>query len=252
MTPDSSIPVSIDARPMMASGDPLQRPPTRPASATRRDRPGLSRFVAAGMRQRSYNAVYSRFVSLLKVVLPATAVVLAALVLFWPQLNPLDSRFHLRAVQVSIDDLENLRMVSPRVNGTDTKNQPYTLTASVATQAAGGSDVTELANPKGDIALNDGSWIALTANQGEYNKQTRILNLWDHVNVFHDAGYEIKTERAEADLGAGSVSGDEPVEGQGPDSSLRGQGFRIYNKGAHIVVTGKSRLVLYPRPPEPK
>jgi lipopolysaccharide export system protein LptC len=247
--PDSaSIPVSIDATPMVAAG----QTPEPASDARRQERPRLARFVAASMRQRSHNAVYSRFVSLLKIVLPATAVVLAALVLFWPQLNPLDSRFRLRAVQVSIDDLENLRMVSPRVTGTDSKNQPYTLTASVATQAAGGSDVTELANPKGDISLNDGSWIALTAKQGEYNKQTRILNLWDHVNVFHDAGYEMKTERAQADLGAGSVSGDDPVEGQGPDSSLRGQGFRIYNKGAQIFVTGKSRLMLYPRPPEPK
>jgi lipopolysaccharide export system protein LptC len=255
MTPpdSSSIPVSIDADPMVAAGETARTAAqSAPASVARRHRPRLSRFVAASMRRRRHSAFYSRFVSLLKVVLPATAVVLAGLVLFWPQLNPLDSRFRLRAVQVSIDDLENLRMVSPRVVGTDAKNQPYTITAAVATQAAGGSELTELASPKGDIALNDGSWIALTANQGEYNKQTRILNLWDHVNVFHDAGYEIKTERAEADLNAGSVSGDDPVEGQGPDSSLRGQGFRIYNKGAHIVVTGKSRLVLYPQPPQPK
>jgi len=221
-------------------------------AAPRRHRPRLSRFVAISMRRKRYNVFYSRFVTMLKIVLPATAVVLASLVLFWPQLNPLDGRFRIKAVQVSIDDLENLRMLSPRVVGVDSKNQPYTITAAVATQAAGGSDVTDLTAPKGDIALNDGSWIALTAKQGEYNKQTRILDLWDDVNVFHDAGYEIKTKRAEANLGVGSVSGDEPVEGQGPDSSLRGEGFRIYDKGAHIVVTGKSKLILYPRPPEPQ
>ncbi len=255
----ASAPVSIDAdalvtvghRPAPISGQ-APEPSSGPAPQPRRHRPRLTRFVAASMRRKRYNVFYSRFVTLLKIVLPATAVVLASLVLFWPQLNPLDSRFRIKAVQVSIDDLENLRMVSPRVVGVDAKNQPYTITATVATQAAGGSEVTDLTSPKGDIALNDGSWIALTAKQGEYNKQTRILNLWDHVNVFHDAGYEIKTERAQANLAAGSVSGDVPVEGQGPDSSLKGEGFRIYDKGAHIVVTGKSRLILYPRPPEPQ
>jgi len=260
MTPPdtSSAPISIDADALMTLSPPQVAAPAampaaaRPPAAPRRHRPRLSRFVAISMRRKRYNVFYSRFVTMLKIVLPATAVVLASLVLFWPQLNPLDGRFRIKAVQVSIDDLENLRMLSPRVVGVDSKNQPYTITAAVATQVAGGSDVTDLTAPKGDIALNDGSWIALTAKQGEYNKQTRILDLWDDVNVFHDAGYEIKTKRAEANLGVGSVSGDEPVEGQGPDSSLRGEGFRIYDKGAHIVVTGKSKLILYPRPPEPQ
>lgn len=208
----------------------------------------LSRFIAAGMRQRRrHSRAYSRAVMLMKIVFPAAAVALAGVVLFWPQISPLEGRFRLKPVQVSIDDLANLRMVSPRVLGTDKKNEPYTITAALATQAAGGSDITELTSPKGDISLNDGSWIALTANQGQYNKKTRVLDLWDHVNVFHDAGYEIRTEHAEADLGQGSVAGNDPVEGHGPDSSLQGEGFRIYDKGARVLVTGKSRVVLYPR-----
>src|SRR2546426_1028122 len=90
-------------------------PAPRPSSsaAARRHRPRLTRFVAASMGRRRHNVFYSRFVALLKVVLPATAVALAALVLFWSQINPIDNRFRLKPVQVSIDDLENLRMVSP-------------------------------------------------------------------------------------------------------------------------------------------
>ena len=228
---------------------PMNPPPVTPPAAPRRQRARLSRFVSVNMRRR-HSLFYSHFVSLLKVVLPATAVALALLVLFWPQLNPLDNRFRLRPVQVSIDDLENLRMVSPRFVGTDERNQPFSITADQATQEAGGSDVTALANPKGDLTLNNGSWIALTANDGLYHKQTRTLDLWNQVNVFHDAGYEIKTKSAQADLAQGNVSGDDPVEGQGPDSQLRGQGFRIYDKGARLAVTGKSRLLLYPTPPE--
>ncbi len=223
---------------------------TATTAPRRQERTRLTRFVAASMRRRRHNLVYSRFVSLLKVVLPATAVTLAGLVLFWPQLNPLDNRFRLKPVQVSIDDLENLRMVSPRFVGTDERNQPFSITADQATQDVGSSDVTALTSPKGDLTLNNGSWIALTANEGLYHKQDRTLDLWEQVNVFHDAGYELKTRRAKADLALGNVSGDDPVEGQGPDSQLRGQGFRIYDKGARLTVTGKSRLVLYPTPPE--
>jgi lipopolysaccharide export system protein LptC len=232
----------------------LSAPLTRAAqnAAMRRHRPRLTRFVAASMGRRHHNVFYSRFVSLLKVVLPAVAVALAGLVLFWPQLNPLDNRFRLKPVQVSIDDLENLRMVSPRFMGVDAKNEPFSITADQAMQDAGGSDVTALTSPKGDITINNGSWIALTADHGDYHKETRVLDLQDNVNVFHDAGYEIKTARAKADLSIGDVYGTDPVEGQGPDSQLRGQGFRIYDKGARISITGKSRLVIFPRPPEPK
>ncbi len=233
----------------LAETDADGRKPRRPE---RDHRPRLSRFVAAGLQRRKHNVFYSRFVALMKVVLPAVAVVVAALVLFWPQLNPLDNRFRLKPVQVSIDDLENLRMVSPRFVGTDAKDEPYSLTAELATQAAGGSDVTDLTKPKGDITLKDGSWIALTADQGQYNKQSKVLELQDHVNVFHDEGYELKTDRATANLDNGSVTGDAAIDGQGPDSQLHGQGFQIYDKGARIIITGKSRLVLYPHSPEPQ
>ncbi|MBV8536006.1 MAG: LPS export ABC transporter periplasmic protein LptC [Alphaproteobacteria bacterium] len=236
--------VAVTALDLPAGADPA--PVAAPARA-HRDRPRLTRFVAASMRRRRYNVLYSRAVALMKVIFPAAALGLAALVLFWPQINPLQGRFRLKPVQVSIDDLSNLRMMSPRVLGTDKKNEPYTITAELATQAAGGSDVTDLKAPKGDISLTDGSWIEMNAEQGQYNKKTRVLDLWTHVNVFHDSGYELRTERAIADLGQGSVTGDDPVEGHGPDSSVQGEGFRIYDKGGRIVVTGKSKLVIYPQ-----
>jgi lipopolysaccharide export system protein LptC len=244
MTPhgDGSAPLTIAVEPGLGAATVPARP-TRP----HHDRPRLSRFVAVSMRRRRYNVLYSRAVSWMKVIFPAAAVALAGLVLFWPQINPLQGRFRLKPVQVSIDDLSNLRMTSPRVLGTDKKNEPYTITAELATQAAGGSDVTELKSPKGDISLTDGSWIEMNAEQGQYNKKTRVLDLWNHVNVFHDSGYELRTERAVADLGQGSVAGDDPVEGHGPDSSVQGEGFRIYDKGGRIVVTGKSKLIIYPQ-----
>ena len=238
---DRTVPVTIAVEPGLAAAV------TARAGARAAPRPRLTRFVAASMRRRRYNVLYSRAVALMKVIFPAAAVILAGLVLFWPQINPLQGRFRLKPVQVSIDDLSNLRMASPRVLGTDKKNEPYTITAEVATQAAGGSDVTELKAPKGDISLTDGSWIEMNAEQGQYNKKTRVLDLWSHVNVFHDSGYELRTERAVADLGQGSVAGDDPVEGHGPDSLVQGEGFRIYDKGGRIIVTGKSKLVIYPQ-----
>lgn len=197
---------------------------------------------------RKHSALYSQIVGFMKFLLPAVALGIATLVLMWPQLNPLDQRFRLAPVQVSIEDLENLRMVQPRYVGVDERNQPYSIVASQATQAKGSSDATDLAEPQGDLTTQQGTWLALTADHGLYHQPDKTLELWGGVSLFHDGGYEIATERARVDLGRGSAEGDAPVQGQGPNSVLTGQGFRILDRGARIEVRGRSRVVLFPAP----
>ena len=68
------------------------------------------------------------------------------------------------------------------------------------------------------------------------------------MNLFHDGGYEIATSRARIDLAKNSAEGNEPVVGQGPDTELSGEGFRVHNRGERVIVTGQSRLVI--RSPE--
>jgi lipopolysaccharide export system protein LptC len=213
-----------------------------PRAPQRGDR--LARFLPGTGARRRYSAFYSHFVSLLKFLLPAAALTLAGLLLLWPQINPVPVKIGFKT-GVSVEDLENLRMLAPRMIGRDSKEQPYTVTAEQATQAAGSSDVTDLIRPKGDIQLDSGAWVALTANTGKYNKQSQMLHLEGNVNVFHDSGYELQTTTADVDLDKGNAQGDDPVVGQGPDSELQGEGFRLYNKGAQIIVTGKSRLVIH-------
>lgn len=210
-------------------------------------RPRRVAFEPIALRRFSF--FHTHVVNLLKVVLPAAALALAALVLLWPQIVPDERRVRLRPVGVGIEDLENLRVLNPRFVGIDAQNQPYTLTAEQATQASGNSTLTDLAKPKADMTLTNGSWIALTADQGQYHKASQELDLWGNVNLFHDQGYEIATNRARVDFDKGAASGDEAVHGQGPNSELDGEGFRIYDKGARIFVTGKSRVVLFPGAP---
>jgi lipopolysaccharide export system protein LptC len=213
-----------------------------PPEMSRGDR--LARFLPGTNARRRYSVMYSRFVSLLKFLLPATALTLIGLLLMWPQMNPQPGRVGVKGGP-AMEDLENLRMLAPRMIGRDEKDQPYTVTAEQATQAAGSSEVTDLVRPKGDIQINTGAWVALTADTGKYNKQSQMLHLEGNVNVFHDAGYEIQTSSADVNLDKGDAAGDQPVFGQGPDSELQGEGFRLYNKGARIVVTGQSRVVIH-------
>ena len=235
----------------------------RPERApTQRSAPARAAAQAAEIRlldsflqrtvQRRYSVFYSQLVTLLKLVLPSVAIGLVAMILLWPQLNPIDTRFRLKPVGVSMEDLENLRMMNPRYVGSDSQDQPYTITADQAVQASGDSNVTDLAKPKGDITLNDGTWLSLTADSGTYRKKEQLLDLDGHVNLFHDGGYELLTQRAHIDLAKNNAEGDDPVTGQGPDTELSGEGFRVFNRGQQIFVTGQSRLLIRPAPADAK
>ena len=121
------------------------------------------------------------------------------------------------------------------------------MTAPLAIQDNPQADEIELTNPKTDITLEDGSWLALTADRGRYFQSRQILDLFGMVNLFHDSGYEFQSTRAHIDLVAGTAEGDQPITGQGPFGELTAEGFRILDKGRTIHFTGKAKLVIYPR-----
>ena len=212
-------------------------PPLAPVSAPRTGRqpPRLS------VRNR-----YSLFVSMTKVLLPALAAALILLVFAWPQLSFKDERFRLGMSRLTLDQAENLTMINARYDGVDEQLQPYTVTADMATQSKQDETLIDLELPKADMTMNDGAWLALTARAGEYRRSVQLLDLAGSVSLFHDRGFELRSESARIDLGAGTAEGLEPVEGQGIFGTVDAEGFRILDRGQTIIFTGKSRLVIYP------
>ncbi len=119
------------------------------------------------------------------------------------------------------------------------------MTAALATRESAHAPHTDLQSPKADLTTSSGAWVAATAATGVYHNATRLLDLMGDVSMFHDGGTEFHTERAQVDLSAGAATGDDPVDGQGPTSTIKAEGFRLYDRGAVIIFTGKSHLVLY-------
>jgi len=225
----------------------------QPAVTAKRPPPPIS--AAAGLPDApppprlSLRDRYSIFVGLMKILLPAMAAALILLVVAWPQLK-LESSFRIGASDLSLADAESLTMVNPRFDGADAQNQPYRLTADLATQQPGNENLIDLDRPAGDITLDSGAWLALAARSGQYLRDRDILDLTGDVSLFHDRGFELRTQSAEIDLKHGTASGDEPVEGQGDAGVISSEGFRVLDHGERIVFTGKSHLVLYPNAKE--
>ncbi len=189
---------------------------------------------------------YSLFVGFMKVLLPATAAALMLMVVAWPQFTAEEEGFRLSISKLAPGQAESLTMLNARFEGLDENDQPFTVTADIATQSENDKDLVTLELPKADITLEDGAWLALTARSGEYRKEAKVLDLIGSVNLFHDKGFEMRTESARIHLNEGVAEGAQPVEGQGSIGTIQAEGFRVLDRGARIFFLGRSHLVIEP------
>lgn len=192
----------------------------------------------------SRRSSYSRFVGVLKVLLPATAAGLIILVIAWQHFIQIGDPTEIILPEVDLKGGE-VSVLNPRWNGVDNEDRPFTVTADLVSQSKLDRNLYELELPKADITLKDETWLALTARAGRFFYEEQQLELTGDVDMFHDQGFEIRTETASIDLKTKDAWGDSPVEGHGPAGRLNAEGFRITLEGARIIFTGKSRLVVY-------
>ena len=192
---------------------------------------------------------YSRFVKLMKVLLPFFALGLIALVVAWPRLKS-DDTFRIGFASVDFTGNAEPGMDNARYVGTDENRQPYSVTADLARMVGDDNGIVDLELPKADLTLEDGTWLALTANTGWYIRADASLDLVGGVNLYHDTGYEISTEKLRVDLNAGSAEGRTPLSGHGPFGELKAQGIKLIDKGRLIYFTGPAQVILYASPVE--
>lgn len=185
-------------------------------------------------------------VTIAKRLLPLAAFAALALVVLWPQIAGMEEQVRVAYRKPSITvPTGAASVVEPRFQGTDERGRPYTLSADTAVQDAG-SESVRLAKPRGDVTLEAGAWVILQAEAGLFHRDTRMLDLTGDVAVFHDSGYEVRTDAAEVDLRAGTAKGDQPVSAQGPAGTLDAVGFSLIDRGDVVVFTGPARMVLVP------
>jgi lipopolysaccharide export system protein LptC len=191
---------------------------------------------------------HSRFVQRSKWILPSLAVSLLLLVATWPQLKSAIDHLHFILPRIDLSEARNLRMLEPRYSGIDRDSRPYVLTATSATQASGSDDIISLEAPKADMTTNSESWVQVTSYTGTYQPQPQLLDLYGAVELYQDRGNEFHTDSARVDMGNGTATSDQPVTGQGPFGHVTAEGFTMLDRGAVIQFTGKTNLVLLPRP----
>jgi lipopolysaccharide export system protein LptC len=198
-----------------------------------------------GRKMPSASALSRRrfFVVCVKRLLPLGALMLLSLVILWPEIsrhNP--ARVSYRLALGGADAADQGSMTKAHYEGIDQSGLPYTMTADQAVQTD--ADTVMLTKPAGDMTMKSGSWLMVQSLDGIYHAKAQHLDLSNHVVLYRDDGTTVRTPKAHVDLKAGTASGHEVVNADGPFGTLDAHGFTITDRGARLHFTGPAKLVL--------
>jgi lipopolysaccharide export system protein LptC len=239
--------------------------------ADRSDMPDLVAPRRVFKRKRSKGLITA-----LKIALPLVAVACVAYIVYWsreaPIVHPIDA-FGPQNNPASPN--ADVKVQKVQYNGVDAQNRPYSITAEGASQprtiepvpaadsdadtndaghppaaqaaaaAAKAEDVINLQKLIADMTLTDGTWVALTADNGVYHRDDGTMDLSGNVTLFHDTGLSFQTDAATVDLKNDGARGDQLVEGQNADGEINSEGFEIKDRGQTILFTGRAYLKLF-------
>lgn len=187
---------------------------------------------------------YSRFVRGARVALPLIAAGVVGLLFAWPRLQPVVEAIPREAALPQEQQVGRNELLNPRFESRDDKDQPFTITASRAIQSANDPQLVLLDKPMADIALQDGAWLAVQAEKGSYRQEEEKLLLEGAVKLFHNDGYEMKTEKMLVHIKTREAWSDQPVHAQGPAGTLDATGLTANGGTGKLIFTGPAKLVL--------
>jgi len=190
------------------------------------------------------SAKYSRFVGLMRYLLPGIALVMVIAIIAWPDLYKHGENIIALPGPTSPDG--DLTMEQPRYMGKDERGRPFVLTAETATQDTKDKRQITLMTLQADLTLTDGTWITVSADRGLYHQGRKTLDLTGNIDVFSDKGYEFHGQAARIDLATNVVTSADPVRGQGPFGLLSANAMKIFNKEQKIEFSKGVRMTLFP------
>ena len=135
-------------------------------------------------------------------------------------------------------------VLNPRFYSVDSGDRPYSIVADEADQMASDSEVIDLDDPQAEMEMAGGAKIWLDAAAGTYDQTDELIRLDGDVVLRHEDGTVFNTEAASVDIEEGLAWGDRSIDGEGPFGNVVADGFRVFDEGATVVFTGRSRLIL--------
>jgi lipopolysaccharide export system protein LptC len=218
-------------------------------------------------------------ITALKIGLPLIAVVCVGYIVYWSRQVQIVHPIEVVGEQNNpATPNADVTVQKVQYNGVDAHNRPYSITAEGASQPqkaepaqppadidasadgdaaqapaaqppaappAATEDLINLRKLIADMTLTDGTWVALTADNGLYHRDSGTVDLSGNVTLFHDTGLSFQTDAATVDMKNDWARGDQLVEGQNADGEINSEGFEIKDHGQTILFTGRAYLKLF-------
>jgi lipopolysaccharide export system protein LptC len=224
-----------------AVAQPLTPAPQPEKAASGRDWSARQRLSAVDALR------YSRFVAVMKRLLPVGAVVLMGSVIAYSVMPRNQQKY--MTMQQSENVASDLTMTKPSFTGTDEKGNPYKVTAAEVIQDPAVKDKlrAELKQVDADMQFEGKSWISASAGHGFIDAAAGTLQLDGGLSVFTDNGYEMHTKSATALIKANILEGSEKVTGHGPLGQFHADRFHFDRIKKQLVLNGHVHMTMYPQ-----
>jgi lipopolysaccharide export system protein LptC len=182
---------------------------------------------------------HSRRVRILRVVIPAIALVVCAAVVLMTWFNPLKILLHLpKDIGKMVVSGTKITMESPRLAGFTRDSRSYELTASAASQDIMQPDVVELKNIHAVVEMQDKGLMDMTAANGTYNSKVETLDIPSKVLLVASSGFECRLTDAKVDIRKGNIMSDKPVDVKLSNGTISANGIEVIDSGQLIRFTG--------------
>lgn len=185
---------------------------------------------------------HSRLVGLLKFGLPAAAAVAVVVI----TVVFVVSSASLPSIDIGFTRIEDGKLVmdNPHLNGLDSKQRPYRLTARRAVQDSQRPTRIALETIEARLPLDDGKFALVTAGNGLYDADDKTLLLGGSVAVDTEDGMTIRLEDADIDLEAGILRTRRPVTVDTGRAVVSSEALSVEDKGGRIVFESRVRMTI--------
>ena len=155
-----------------------------------------------------------------------------------------DVRVSIKNIEVADDGATQL--TGARYKGTTKTGKTYEITATTAIEENNGSGIIQMVEPTGFITQSNGGRINITALNGAFSQSDNVVDLKGMVVLKQTKqNVTMTTEALLANLDAGEMQSDLPVEVTSPEAHITGQNIRVTDNGNVMMFGGTSKMILH-------
>ena len=209
------------------------------------------RMRSAEERARAFQSAarHTRLVGILRKVLPVLAVLVLAGYFISTRLS-----VTVGDVTASISGIEvadgNLRMVNPKLTGSDKKNGRYVIGAEYADQDVKNTSVIKLHAIKAELSNPDGDWSRMEAVRGVFDSKAERLVMQEKITVATSSGVSGEMKHASLDIKNQTLRSHRPVHFELTNGNVKANAL-TFHSGEHTL-TFRGKVLVHIIKPDKK